>query len=233
MEEIKPNPYKEEMDNFKEDILKIIHDLETKISSQISSKESKLNNDYETFTAKMNSLIENNKEMIAALSSQKLKIEKIIELESFKNKVDGILITHEIRVKNCLDDIGEMKLKYDKIISDNLFVSGFIGPTCQFKNLSEYLSYNISEVSRLKMEKEQIKKEIKDLKIKMEGLMKSMITLNDKSVKLCNEYTDKKQEEYRKALTNNENLVNQRNIDMRTMIVQFQNDANKIFKIRI
>ena len=230
MEEIKPNPYKEEMDNFKEDILKIIHDLETKISSQISSKESKLNNDYETFTAKMNSLIENNKEMIAALSSQKLKIEKIIELESFKNKVDGILITHEIRVKNCLDDIGEMKLKYDKIISDNLFVSGFIGPTCQFKNLSEYLSYNISEVSRLKMEKEQIKKEIKDLKIKMEGLMKSMITLNDKSVKLCNEYTDKKQEEYRKALTNNENLVNQRNIDMRTMIVQFQNDSNQKIK---
>ena len=27
------------------------------------------------------------------------------------------------------------------------------------------------------------------------------------------------------SLTNNENLVNQRNIDMRTMIVQFQNDS--------
>ena len=77
------------------------------------------------------------------------------------------------------------------------------------------------------MEKEQIKKDIKDLKSKMEGMMKNMITLNDNSVKLCNKYTDNKQEEFRKSLTNTENMLNQKSLDMRTMIVQFQNDLNQ------
>ena len=157
MEEINPNP-NNELNLFKEDILTHLKELENKINEQISNKESKLNHDYNEFTAKMNSIIENNKEMISNLVTQKLKIEKISELESFKNKVDGMLITHEVRIKNNIEDIQKIKTKYDKIITDNLYVSGFIGNSCQFKNLSEYLSYNISEVSKLKMEKEQNKK---------------------------------------------------------------------------
>ena len=60
-----------------------------------------------------------------------------------------MVVTHDLRIKNNMDEILQMKLKYDRIISDNLYVSGFIGPTCQFKNLSEYLFYNISEFSKV------------------------------------------------------------------------------------
>ena len=150
MEEIKANN-NNDLNIFKEEILTHIKELEKKLTSQISSKESKLNHDYEEFTAKMNSLIENNKEMVSSLALQKIKLEKITELEIFKNKVDDMLITHEVRIKNSIEDIERMKTKYDKIVTDNLYVSGFIGNSCQFRNVSEYLSYNISEESKLKL----------------------------------------------------------------------------------
>ena len=227
MAEITPNPYKEEIDQFKEDMLKNLSDLESRLSSQITNRESFLNKDYTELTTKINSLIENNKEMTSNLVAQKLKVEKITEFESFKNKVDGMLITHEIRIKNNTDDVSKIKLKYDKIITENLYVSGFIGTACQFKNLSEYLSYNISEVSKLKMEKEQLKKDLKDLKGKLEGLMKSMITLNDNTVKLCNKYTDNKQENFRKMLESGQNELNSKSMEMRSMIVKFNNEVDK------
>ena len=227
MAEITPNPYKEEIDQFKEDMLKNLRDLESRLTTQITNKESFLNKDYNELTAKINSLIENNKEIVSNLVTQKLKLEKISELESFKNKVDGMLITHEIRIKNNTDEVSKIKFKYDKIITENLYVSGFIGTACQFKNLSEYLSYNISEVSKLKMEKEQLKKDLKDLKGKIEGLMKSMITLNDNSVKLCNKYTDNKQGEFRKMLESGQNDLNSKSMEMRSMIVKFNNESDQ------
>jgi hypothetical protein len=227
MEDKSPNLNNNDLNIFKEEILTHLRELETKITAQITSKESKLNNDYVDFTDKMNSLIDNNKNVVSDLVSQKIKIEKISELEAFKNKVDSMVITHEVRIKNAIDEIEKIKTKYDKIVSDNLYVSGFIGNSCQFRNLSEYLSYNISEVSKMKLERDQFKRELKDLKSKLDGLMKTVITLNDNSVKLCNKYTDNKQEEFQKLLQVHEQELNQKNLQMRTLVVQFQSDNEK------
>ena len=226
MEEINPNKNNNELNIFKEEILTEIKELEKKLTTQIFNKESKLNQDYQEFTSKMNSLISNNKEMVSDLVSQKLKIEKITELESFKNKVDDMLITHEVRIKNSIEDIERMKTKYDKIVTDNLYVSGFIGNSCQFRNVSEYLSYNISEVSKLKLEREQYKKDMKEDKNKLDGTMKNMISLNDNSVKLCNKYTDNKQEEFRKLLETTQTELNHKSMEMKAMIVQFHNESD-------
>ena len=209
MEEIAPSQNNNYLNLFKEEVLSHLRELENRLSSQISSKELKLNQDYDEFTSKMNALIANNKEMISNMVSQKVKIEKISELESFKNKVDSMLITHEVRIKNSIDEIEKIKTKYDKIVTDNLYVSGFIGNSCQFRNVSEYLSYNISEVSKLKMEREQNKKDMKDMKNKIDGTIKNMITLNDNSVKLCNKYTDNKQEVFRKIVENAQTQLSQ------------------------
>ena len=226
MAEISPNPYSEELNNFKEEILSHIRGVESKIYNQISSNTTNEKKDYQELKLKMNTLLENNKDIVANMAYQKLKSEKIIELEAFKNKVDGMLITHEVRIKNNLDEIQKMKLKYDKMITENLFVSGFIGNSCQFRNLSEYLSYNISEVSKLKLEREQYKKDIKELKNKLDASMKNMVTLNDNSVKLCNKYTDNKQELFRKSLEVTQSELNHKSMEMRAMIVQFHNESD-------
>ena len=224
MTEIVPNPLANELNIFKEDILKSVRELENKLTTQITNKESALNNDYEKFVSKINLLLNNNKDMISTIIAQKLKLEKISELESFKNKVDSMLITHEIRIKNSLDEIDRVKTRYDKILSENLYVSGYIGNACQFRTLSDYISYNIAEVSKLKNEKEQLKREMKDIKAKFDGLMKTMITMNDNTVKLCNNYTDNKQQYFRNLLDDAKAELNQKSLDMRVMTQKFQND---------
>ena len=215
---------------FKNEVYSNLREIETKLDAKININQSKLIDDIEAQSVKMNNLINNNKEILLSILSQKLKVEKIAELESFKNKMDGMMITHEVRIKNNIEEISRIKLKYDKIVSENLYVAGFIGNSCQFRNLSEYLSYNISEVSKLKLEKEQLKKDIKDLKSKFEGLMKNMITLNDKSVQLCNKYTDNKKGEFEKLIENYVNEMNQKNVDNKVMICQFSENAQKTEK---
>ena len=230
MTEIVPNPAENEMNLFKEEILKSIREFESKLLSKVEDKESSLNSDYRNFTQKINNLMDNNKEMISTITSQKLKLDKITELENFRNKVDSMLITHEIRIKNSLDEIERMKTRYDKILSENLYVPGFIGTSCQYRNLSEYINFNIADVSRLRNEKEQLKREIKDIKSKFEGIMKSMINMNDNTVKLCNKYTDNKQGQFEKVLENAKFELNQKSLDMRVMTQKFQNDIEEKVK---
>ena len=228
-----PNPLANEMNIFKEEVLQKIKEIETKLTSEITNKELALNADYQNFTSQINLLMNNNKEMISTIVSQKLKLEKVSELESFKNKVDSMLITHEIRIKNNTDEIGKIKTKYDKIIADNLYVSGYIGNSCQFRNLSEYLNFNIADIARLRIEKDQLKKDIKELKNRFDGIMKTIVTMNDNTVKLCNNYTETKQEYFKISLDNAIKEINQKNMDIRVIIQKFQNDSDqKVLEIR-
>ena len=90
-----------------------------------------------------------------------------------------MLVTHEIRINNNIKDISNFSSKFDKIISDNIFIPGFIGPSCQYKTLSDYINSNIEEMNRMKVEKEVVKKEQKEYKIKMESFIKQMVLLNE------------------------------------------------------
>ena len=227
MLEITPTQNMNEMNLLKNEIYGLIREQESKLKEKVNTNFSKLKEDLNSYEKKIYGIVENNKDMVISIVSQKLKLEKISELENFKNKIDDMIITHEIRIKNNLDEICRIKLKYDKIISENLYVPGFIGSSCQFKNLSEYLSYNISEVSKLKIEKDQLKRDIKDLKAKFEGLMKNMITLNETSVQLCKQYTDNKKTEYLNIIENIKNEMNQKSIENRTIVSQIEEKGEK------
>ena len=227
MSVINPDPNMTEVNLFKDELLGNIHDLEKKLNERINNIENRLITDLDKFSNNMNIFLEKNKDMVLSVVSQKLKLDKISELETFKKKVDDMLITHGIRIKNNLDDISKMKVKYDKIVSENLYVPGFIGSSCQYRNLSEYLSHNISEVSKIRIEKDQIKRDIKDLKGKSEGLMKNMISLNDTSVQLCNKYTDNKQKDFQRLLDSALKEVTEKNLEMRTLMVKFETNIEK------
>ena len=227
MSEITPNPNMNEINLFKNEIYGQIRELEKKLNLKINNSQNKITNEFETFTTRINTLMDNNKDMVLSVVESKLKLDKISELEKFKSKVEGMVLTHDLRIKNNMNEILQMKLKYDRIISENLYVSGFIGATCQFKNLSEYLSYNISEFSRVKMEKDQLKKDTKDFKTKLDALTKNMITLNDKSVQLCNQYTDDRKEELKKLLENTSNDLNEKTMEMKGIILKSQEEAEE------
>ena len=64
-----------------------------------------------------------------------------------------MLISHEMRINKLLTENKKLSSNYDKIISDNLVVPGYIGASCTFRNLSEYIQNNINEIQKIKKEK--------------------------------------------------------------------------------
>ena len=189
---------KEEINAFKEELLQMINHLERRITEDINTKKAQLNSNYEKNNEKINQIISHNREIIESVVAEKINYEKIQSLEQFRNKADGILIAHEIRINKNNKEIDDMKTKYDKIIKDNLCAPGFVGPTCQFKNIGEYIIHNINEFSRFKYEKENLKKETKEIKQKIEGIFKKIIVLVDNSVEKFKDYADKQIEQFSK-----------------------------------
>ena len=54
-------------------------------------------------------ITESNKKLIENVTNKDVSLEKIKELEKFKNKVDSMLITHEIRINNNIEEIGSIR----------------------------------------------------------------------------------------------------------------------------
>ena len=127
----------------KDEMFKKMRDLEKKIDIESNGQKEELNSFYQKIDQKIEHLLTNNREIIESVVSEKINIEKIHALENFKNKADGILISHEIRLNNNYKDINNMKEKYDRIIVDNLSVPGFIGNSCQYKNLA-FLNFYVA-----------------------------------------------------------------------------------------
>ena len=105
-----------------------------------------------------------------------MKLDQYNVFESFK-KNKSQLITHEIRINNTISDIKKSKYKYDKIFIDNLSVLGFIGPQTQYKTIGEYLYNNIQNISSLNTIKEQMRKDIIEVKIRIENINKEILTI--------------------------------------------------------
>ena len=189
-----PQSPKRSLNLFKDEVLGSLREMENNLKTKFSELESSVKTDLENFKTKINLLTADNNEYKELMVPLKLKLDKISELEKFKNKVDDMLITHEVRIKNSFEEIRKFQLRYDQLISQNLYVPGYIGNSCQFKTLAEYLSYNINEVSKIKMDREQMKKDFKDLKTKQDNMIISMTTLNESAIKISKSYAEWKQQ---------------------------------------
>ena len=212
----------------KDEIYGSLREIESNMKIKFIDLESKIKKNLDEFNLRLNSVSIDSKELKEIIFPQKLQIEKISDLLNFKNKVNDMLITHEVRIKNNFDTLTKFQLRYDKIISDNLYVPGYIGTACQYKTLSDYLSYNISEVSKIKLDREQMRKDFKDLKTRQENMMKSIVTLNQSSVQICKTYADGKNKDIKQVLNEAIEGLNQKSFDMRTMVFQFVENAKKL-----
>ena len=98
---------------FKNDLLKKMNSLENRVADKIK------NND-EDITIKLEEILEKiissetdifNLRQISSENQQ--KYEKIELLDKFKNKAETSILSHNIRINNIFQEIGEIKLKYD------------------------------------------------------------------------------------------------------------------------
>ena len=213
--------------NFKEEILKNIRIFQEDLLKKINSKMIELNTDYKKFHQNLSQLSENNKKLIESIITKNVNFEKISSLENFRNKVDSILITHEIRINNNIEEISSIKTKYDKALIDNLLVPGYVGPSCQFKNIGEYIIHNINEISKIKSDKEVIRNSFRDLRIKTDSSMRAILNLSESSVRRCNDYTDNRISDLKKLVYEKIDFMNTKEREIKLMIKNFEEEQEK------
>ena len=175
---------------FQDEVLKGIKEFEEDVMRKVTTKMTDLNVDYKKFHLELKNISDQNKKLMELMTNKNIYLEKIPMLEQFKNKVDGMLITHEIRINNNINELSSMRNKYDSDILENSLVSGYVGPSCQYKNVGEFILYAINEIARQRSEKELLKNAFKELKIKTEASIKSIINLNETIIRRSQDYTD-------------------------------------------
>ena len=216
--------------NIKNDIISDMRKMENKLLEQINKKWYDIETTNNGLLNKVNLMMDNNKQMFESITLQKLKLDKVADMSSFKNRIDPMITTHEIRINSIMDEIFSFKSKYEKIINDNLTVPGYIGPNSQYKSLSEYLSTLIDDYSKMKNDKEKMKIDVKDCKSKIDNYIKNIVSLNDNAVVRSNEFTENKAKniiEYINKLMDNEE---KKNLEMRNEITENQDKFLKMLK---
>ena len=220
------------LSNFEEQILNYINKIETKIIDKINTKNSEINKSLNNFETKIDGLVKNNELVKEILLNHKIYKNKLTEFESFKNKADDMLISHEIRMQNNISDIDFLKVKYEKIITENLLVPGYIGPSCQFKNLADFLSNTMVELNKIKKDKDDRKKDVKELKSKYDNIIKSMISLNDGSIERCKDYTNNIQKDIINSVENKLKVYENKIFEIKTEVYKYNSiNEQKIIEI--
>ena len=227
--------YQIELVHLKEDIFNEIKKLDKKFTDLYQEKSKNIPENILTPLDKINIMLNKTEEMFHSVTEQQIKLDKISELETFKNKANDIIISHEIRINSLIKDVENVIFKYDREISQNLTVPGFIGTSSRFKTLSEYLLYNIDEMAKLKMEKDFMKKEEKELKSRIDSLLKNILDTVDNSIKRANLYTDNKQKNYDEILNNKYKEFKEQIMQMRTQTISnekfIKEEIDKVIKI--
>ena len=219
-------------ENFtKEEFLKNTREFEEKWMKILDNKEFQIQKQIADLKEHSENIFQKCKAILDNYSANKVNESKIKDFVTFQNKVNDMLVTHEIRINNNIKDISNFSSKFDKIISDNIFIPGFIGPSCQYKTLSDYINSNIEEMNRMKIEKEVIKKEQKEYKAKIEGFIKQMVLLNETSMIQNKEYTNSKQKDYELLLDGKLQPLNDKIFRFYELSSQFQSTVEKDIKL--
>ena len=111
----------------KDDILKNNRELEEKIKSHIDVYGNKFKVEIDSFSERIDKVTDSNDKFLKTLPDINYKLSKIEQIEKFNVRTDHKMTSFEVRISTILDQIEKIKSKYDKIILDNLFVSGHIG----------------------------------------------------------------------------------------------------------
>ena len=215
----------------KEEFLKNMREFEEKWMKILDIKEFQLQKQITDLKEDSENIFQRSKAILDNYSAHKVNESIINDFTTFKNKVNDMLVTHEIRINNNIKDISNFSSKFDKIISDNIFIPGFIGPSCQYKTLSDYINSNIEEMNRMKVEKEVVKKEQKEYKIKIESFIKQMVLLNETSMIQNKEYTNSKQKDYELLLDGKLQPLNDKIFRFYELSSQFQSKVEKDIKL--
>ena len=180
---------------FKNDLLKKINFLESKLSNKINLHDKDFSLKLESLSEKIFPLSTDLSILMQSSSEKDKKLEKLESFEKFKNKAESVLLSQNIRLNKSFETISEMRSKYDKIFIENLTIPGFVGHSCKYKNISEYIIHNIKEGNKNEKQYNEINNEVITLLQKVENLFKLYFGIFDSVYDRTNKLVESKIEE--------------------------------------
>ena len=216
-----------EINDLKENFYKLLYEMNSSLKKDISKVNSALNEKYKENQDKLNLAILKNEELFYKMINEKNNSEKIGQLNISHKKLNDMIMSQELKIKELISSNQRLTLNYDRIITDNLTVPGFVGSSCTYRTLSDYIMHNIKEIEKIKAEKEAEKRLVDDIKYKVDGLMKNILNIIDSSITRCNNYTDNKQKFLEEFVENKFKEINEKSLDHRAQVFTNINEIKK------
>ena len=157
---------------FKNELLKKINFLEHIFIDKINLKDKEFSLKLDTINEKLIPLQKDVTNLIQNSSEKNQISQKIEILEKFINKAESMIISQNVRINKIFEEVEKIKSKYDNIFEKNFTVPGFIGHSCKYKNLSEYIIHNIKENGKKDTFTDEVNREIMTLKQRTDNLQK-------------------------------------------------------------
>ena len=223
---------KEEITSLKEEFLKEIRNLEKRLNLQLTLNLKEMAEKNDKFIQEFNQISKNNKSLTDLISSKNLETHKINELEIFKKKTETMVLSHDIKLNSAIKDLNDIKYTVAKEVSENLTVPGFVGPSCKYKTIGNCIAANINDMEKMKNESEWNKKENRELKRKMDDMVKTFLNLVDKSNEKSIEYINNKMKHSEEIINNKFVEINDKIFNFRTVLLtqdKIEDFQKKIF----
>ena len=140
---------------FKEEVLKDIKMVQREFSNKFSKMEELLKDQINIYESKVGSFEQRIKNLSNLISTDRSIIEKIEELNQFKEETKNKLITDSIRITNIETDNKVNIKNIEQILSSSVIYPGLIGYSGKFKSFHDYMDYVLNQISELNAFKEK------------------------------------------------------------------------------
>ena len=182
---------KEDILFFKNDILKDLKILETKLNMKFEGQSSLIKDNLNKYDAKMESITGK----ISTLGSQILTNtslkEKVDELYEFKKNIKDNFLMQDIKIDSLMKDLNNAINRYDNILLESVIYSSIIGPNGKFKNFHELIDFILLNINQLNNYKEKNNFDLKSYKKKMETVSQNLKVQIESINKNGRDYTNK------------------------------------------
>ena len=184
-----------ELNKFKDDVLSYLRTRDYFYMEKINSIKSQSDKNDRNFQALNEYSLNTFNSLTSWQTEVQSNLDKINTIETFVNKANDRIVSHDIRI-NCLrEDLNKTTQKYDKIYLDNLEVPGYIGRCSKFPNCKIFFSELIKNLDKLNTYKEKNTMDLCSYKERLENIIKNFQSLvdnnNDSQIKYITKLNEK------------------------------------------
>ena len=210
-ESIKTNPITKELIYFKEEILRDLKSLESKMNLKIKQQTEETDRKISNIESKTDNLTQR----IFTLSNKftdtdnmKLNIDALL---TYRTKLDQTLFSQQFKSNTLAKELKETINRYDKIINDNIIYPGIIGTSgSRFANMRFFIDFVLSN-----LKDKSFQMDLKSYKVKIDGIIENLKSKIDEISSNNNFYIKQSTEKLDKKFSNILNIYDEKLTNIR------------------